>query len=125
MGELYWDSMSSNSYKYPCRATEKVVQRNTEPKIRVFRLSSSLGFLLFFVIFIFCKPRGEDVLMEEGDLLVLRVTIGVSFAFLPLSNKSTRDRENRSLRDCFAEEEPLMAYGDEQAVACQSFIFVV
>ena len=28
--------------------------------------------------------------MEEGDLLVLRVTIGVSFAFLPLSNKSTR-----------------------------------
>ena len=28
--------------------------------------------------------------MEEEDLLVLRVTIGVSFAFLPLSNKSTR-----------------------------------
>ena len=28
--------------------------------------------------------------MEEGDLLVLRVTIGVSFALLPLLNKSTR-----------------------------------
>ena len=28
--------------------------------------------------------------MEEGDLLVLRVTIGVSFAFPPLLNKSTR-----------------------------------
>ena len=29
--------------------------------------------------------------MEEGDLLILRVTIGVSFALLPLLNKSTRD----------------------------------
>ena len=28
--------------------------------------------------------------MEEGDLLVLRVTIGVSFALLPLFNKSIR-----------------------------------
>ena len=28
--------------------------------------------------------------MEEGDLLVLRVTIGVSFALLPLLNKSIR-----------------------------------
>jgi len=28
--------------------------------------------------------------MEEGDLLVLRVTIGVSFAFPPLLNKSNR-----------------------------------
>ena len=28
--------------------------------------------------------------MEEGDLLVLRVTIGVSFALLPLLNKTTR-----------------------------------
>ena len=28
--------------------------------------------------------------MEEGDLLVLRVTIGVSFALLLLLNKSTR-----------------------------------
>ena len=51
-----------------------------------------LGFLSTFVYFLFsfCKPRGEDVLMEEGDLLVLRVTIGVSFAFPPLLNKSTR-----------------------------------
>ena len=28
--------------------------------------------------------------MEEGDLLVLRVTIGVSFAFLPLLIKSNQ-----------------------------------
>ena len=28
--------------------------------------------------------------MEEGDLLVLRVTIGVSFALLPLLNKSNQ-----------------------------------
>ena len=90
MEEFDLDSTSFCTYKYPCSATEKGVQRNTGPKIRVFRLSSSLGFLLFFVIFIFCKLRGEDVLMEEEDLLVLRVTIGVSFAFLPLLNKSTR-----------------------------------
>jgi len=28
--------------------------------------------------------------MEEGDLLVLMVTVGVSFAFPPLLNKSNR-----------------------------------
>ena len=74
--------------------------------------------------------------MEEGDPLVLRVIIGVSFAFLPLLNKSTRgsfcsfiifcsfvlvffhcfslmfvNHEIQLLRDCLADEEPLMAYG--------------
>ena len=77
----------------PCSATYRASRGRARGPNLGFRFSScSLDFLFTFVIsiFPFCKLRGDDVLMEEGDLLVLRVTIGVSFAFPSLLNKSNR-----------------------------------
>ena len=48
-GESYWDSTSFYTYKYPCRATEKGVQRITGPNL------GFLGQIVTQFLFFFCN----------------------------------------------------------------------
>ena len=61
--ELYWDSTSSSSYKYPCSATEKSVQ-SYRAKIRV---SSRFSSFVIRVFFLFSRER-EAYVERDSDV---------------------------------------------------------
>ena len=84
--ELYWDSTSSSSYKYPCRATEKGTQsQRAKSRVLGFLLFSSLGFLFFFNFYV---SEGEGYVERDTDVcfssLPLYQVIKVIFFFCSL-----------------------------------------